>query len=371
MHSLFAKTKAFLSEHGIRLLGYLILVAQVVFAVAVYYFATHITEVKVKVPEGTHWWTPWIPALAALIVTAGALITLYTNKRVSERHFELQALESERHFDRQALESLFTDILNRFAAENPIIRANAAIRLGEIVRKNWPGTPTKKTPDNYPFFPDATSQLAAALHMEDNQAVRNEIVKALARTTDFAKQDDQALLHLLISELSDCFPTSRLVRTAQWLPATPWQRLYALLLLPAISRRIPTQRMQWKRAVPLELNGCFLANANLFNAQLQGADLQLALLQGAMLVGTQLQRASLKHAECQGALLIDAQPQGTYCWRLGCSMPTSSGRRCRRPIFDRPISRGRCCTGPISLEQTSKEPDSLGLVLRRGPNWAF
>jgi hypothetical protein len=168
MRSPLTNVKAFLSGNATKLLLSVVLIVQVIFAVALYRAATHTKEIEV--PKDTHWWTPWIPVIAAAIVTAGALITLYTNKRLSELHF-----------DRQGLQSLLTDILNRFASENPIIRANAAIRLGEIARKNWPGRSKKKTRDNYPFFPDASSQLAAALHMEENEAVREEIIKARGR----------------------------------------------------------------------------------------------------------------------------------------------------------------------------------------------
>jgi len=185
MRSIFVNIKTFLYEHSSKLLLFFILVVQLVFAFPLYLFVTHIKEIQLDLKE-------WTSVIAACIATAAALITLYTNKRLTELQF-----------DRRALETSLTDILNRFASENPIIRANAAIRLGEIVQKNWPGRPKNKTPDNYPFFQDATAQLAAALQMERNKAVRDEVAKALARTTEFAKQDNQSLLHLLIRELSD------------------------------------------------------------------------------------------------------------------------------------------------------------------------
>jgi hypothetical protein len=217
----------------------LILAVQVVFAVTLYYFVIHVKEITVKVPTDTHWWIPWIPVIAAVIVTAGALITLYANKRLSEIQF-----------DRQALESLFTDILNRFASENPIIRANAAIRLAEMVQKKWPGRPNKKTPGNYPFFPDATSQLAAALHMESNQAVRNEVVKALARVTEFAKQDDQALLHLLILELSDANRSAK----ASFVEAfAEWCSRFIELTAESLRLQFDPLESDWEKARVLKL----------------------------------------------------------------------------------------------------------------------
>jgi uncharacterized protein YjbI with pentapeptide repeats len=206
MTALLANTKTLVGKHWPKLSA---LVVFLILAGIFYRFVTQIKEITV--PKDAHWWTPWIPVIAALIATAGALITVYTNKRLSEHQFNERQKTEQNHFDRQAMEALFTDILNRFASENLIIRANAAIRLGDMSRKNWPGRDAEKTPDNYPFFPDAASQLAAALHMEDNQAVRDEVVKALGRMTEFARDDDQKLLHVLIHELADA---NRSARTA-------------------------------------------------------------------------------------------------------------------------------------------------------------
>src|SRR5262249_13363132 len=57
--------------------------------------------------------------------------------------------------------------------------------------------------ENYPFFSRAASQLAAALHLEQEQAVRDEVMKALNRMTDFARGGNQALLEIQITELAD------------------------------------------------------------------------------------------------------------------------------------------------------------------------
>jgi hypothetical protein len=408
MNSVFNKIGNFLREHGRKLVLSVVLLVQTVFAVAVYYFVIHVKEIKVRVPHDTHWWVPWIPAVAAVIAAAAALITLYTNRRTTERNF-----------DRQASESLFADILNRFASRNPIIRANAAIRLGDVVEKNWPGRPKKKTKENYPFFPDASSQLAAALHIENNKAVRGEILKALARITNFAKsddgQDDQSLLHLLIRELADanlsakaafvealargCSRIEEVTADALWplVPFAPfckvrqhsWACLFSLAtseechaakitktirrkaqteegqregdlrFLPDIEACVDrlvatrdalatalcalatpvdlpsdaTQLMKWKRAVPLVLNGCFLAGANLPNARLEGAEFQEALLQGADLTKAQLQRAGLAQATCQAARLTNAQAQGADSRWIKLQAHSLAEHRCRGRIF--------------------------------------
>ena len=191
MRTFFFKTKTFFFKRATMLLVLFALAVQLVFAAVLYQLATSILEIQVA--KDTHWWTPWIPVVAVCIATIGALITLYTNKRLSERQFAQRQTTEQDRFDRQSLGALYTDISNRFAAQDQIVRAGAAIRLAEMARKNWPGASQEKTPNNYPFFLEATSQLAASLHMEENRAVRDEVVKALNRMTAFDRQDGQQL----------------------------------------------------------------------------------------------------------------------------------------------------------------------------------
>src|SRR5688572_22468981 len=106
MRFLIAKIETVFRKHGTKVLVFLVLAMQLVFAVALFRSATLIKEIEVA--KDTHWWTPWIPIVAAVIVTAGALITLYTNKRLSERQFEKRHAAEQNRFDRQAFESLFT-----------------------------------------------------------------------------------------------------------------------------------------------------------------------------------------------------------------------------------------------------------------------
>src|SRR5207248_11626473 len=62
--------------------------------------------------------------------------------------------------------------------------------------------PAVRTPENYPFFPRAVAQLAAALHMETEQTVRDEVMKALLRMTEFSGEGRGALFTLQIAELA-------------------------------------------------------------------------------------------------------------------------------------------------------------------------
>ncbi len=124
----------------------------------------------------------------------GALVTYLDSRRQKQEHFE-----------RTALDAQFTDILNRFADnDSPTLRANAAIRLAEMSREHLPGKPTEFNAENNPFFPRAASQLACALHMEENDSVLAEVEKALARMTSWVTENQAwPLLDLLIHELAD------------------------------------------------------------------------------------------------------------------------------------------------------------------------
>ncbi|MBI3912460.1 MAG: pentapeptide repeat-containing protein [Armatimonadetes bacterium] len=347
------------------------------------------------VQRGTPWWEkfPWQAAVTAV----GGVVALGT--------FLLNRSQKQEHFERQALDTQFTDILNRFSSDRPIMRANAAIRLAEMAAQRWPGRPADLTRENYPFFPRVASQLAAALHMEEDRAVRDEIGKALGRTAEFAKQGNQALLYVLISELADANRSAKktfirllahycsaheevtdevLRPLTNFAPFCVGERdtlaclrdladsgdcraaavcralgqardetaapnapnlleeihsaaarlkdtVHALATaLRGLSdpRGVPSTApslRKWAREPELKLQGCFLAGANLIQAQLQeallagaqlqGADLWIAELQEANLFQAQLQGANLRGARLQGANLSQAQLQGADLWR--------------------------------------------------------
>jgi uncharacterized protein YjbI with pentapeptide repeats len=174
---------------------------------------TYPLQIQLPIHQSTPWWKdfPWA-ALAAVASFVSALIAVLINKRLSERQFERKSLADE-----------FTDILNRFSSENPIIRANAAIRLGEMAGREVPaeyrflpaigltapekprgveGNGQKSNPVVYPFFSRAVAQLAAALHMEEHSAVRAEVGQSLSRLADQTAAQKPSDLMLLIHELA-------------------------------------------------------------------------------------------------------------------------------------------------------------------------
>jgi hypothetical protein len=162
-----------------------------------------IVVLQVPVEKGSSWLVqfPWFAA-AAVFSGVIALVTFLFTRAQNQEQFERQQAAEQERFDRQELDELFIDIQNRFAAESAIMRANAAIRLAEMAEMRLPGKPAVRTQENYPFFSRATSQLAAALHMETEQAVRDEVMKALIRMTDFAGEGSPALFTLQIAELA-------------------------------------------------------------------------------------------------------------------------------------------------------------------------
>lgn len=137
-------------------------------------------------------------AIQAAVAWVGGVIALGT--------FFLNRSQKQEHFDRQTIEARFVDIQDRFAdKDSPMMRASAAIRLAEMAQAPAPGFKVKRLdPSNYPNFPRAGAQLSAALHMEPDQAVRDEVKNALERMVEFSKKDlkgGQRLLYLLIEEL--------------------------------------------------------------------------------------------------------------------------------------------------------------------------
>jgi hypothetical protein len=160
-------------------------------------------RLRIPVEKGSSLWTqfPWFPVAAIFSAMIGLVTFLFTRAQNQQQFEHQQAAEQER-FDRRELDDLFIDIQDRFAAESAIMRANAAIRLGEMAGMGLPGRPAARTPENYPFFSRAASQLAAALHMETEQAVRDEVMKALHRMTLFAAEADPTLFTLQIMEVA-------------------------------------------------------------------------------------------------------------------------------------------------------------------------
>ncbi|MBC8142459.1 MAG: pentapeptide repeat-containing protein [Armatimonadetes bacterium] len=122
-------------------------------------------------------------------------------------------LVDREHFRSKELQDQFGDIQNRLASPEPIIRANAALRLAQFGETLKPGVAEGelRTEKNNPYFVPVVSQLATALYLEPNPAIRKAIREAFKNLIAFANTDgdDQPLLHALIERLADANRTAR------------------------------------------------------------------------------------------------------------------------------------------------------------------
>lgn len=140
-------------------------------------------------------------------------------------------LKQERlHFEHKELQEQFADIQNRLASPEPSIRANAALRLGMFATTIAPGLEkgAPRIEENNPYFLPAASQLATALTLEENPAIRKAILDALKRMDEFAKPEPgQQLLHELIERLADANRTAKdafIVAIGEWVSGNPdWE----------------------------------------------------------------------------------------------------------------------------------------------------
>ena len=176
--------------------------------------------------DSTPTWALFIQPVATVLAASGVLIAAFITKNWQDklrnlqeeqfetkreddlRNFEEKEKAEKLRFDRKALADEFTDILNRFSSTAPVMRANAAIRLAEMGKTPQLGKPTEFVHKNYPFFERAASHLAAALHMEEEQKVRDEIEKSVVQLMEFAEEAEtegsqQVLLEGMIPPLID------------------------------------------------------------------------------------------------------------------------------------------------------------------------
>jgi len=112
--------------------------------------------------------------------------------------------EEKARYERALLDTEFNDALNRLAdIQNPFMRAGGANRVAALARRRVAEKGTLE--DTYPFFVRASGHLAAALHLEEESAVRDEVHKALDAMTDFAQfegEDGQMLLYSLLDDIA-------------------------------------------------------------------------------------------------------------------------------------------------------------------------
>ncbi len=139
---------------------------------------------------------------------------LKQDKETAEAREQREAMQ----FAKKELHDQFVDIENRLASSEPMMRANAALRLAEFGTRLIPRTAKENEADptpprnakNNPYFNQSASQLATALHLEANSAVRKDMVKAFASMKAWAeKEPGQELLHELIHRIAEANRTAK------------------------------------------------------------------------------------------------------------------------------------------------------------------
>lgn len=128
--------------------------------------------------------------------------------------FERERWEDEKaRYERQRLDTEFSDALNRLAdIQNPFMRAGGANRVAALARRHM--ADSQDIEDAYPYFVRASGHLAAALHLEEESAVRDEVHKALDMMTDFARFEGDMGQLLIYSLLDDIAAANRSARKA-------------------------------------------------------------------------------------------------------------------------------------------------------------
>lgn len=128
--------------------------------------------------------------------------------------FERERWEDEKsRYERQRLDTEFNDALNRLAdIQNPFMRAGGANRVAALARRHMANSTDIE--DAYPYFVRASGHLAAALHLEEESAVRDEVHKALDMMTDFARFEGEMGQLLIYSLLDDIAAANRSARKA-------------------------------------------------------------------------------------------------------------------------------------------------------------
>ena len=128
--------------------------------------------------------------------------------------FERERWEEEKsRYERQRLDTEFNDALNRLAdIQNPFMRAGGANRVAALARRHM--ADSQEIEDAYPYFVRASGHLAAALHLEEESAVRDEVHKALDMMTDFARFEGEMGQLLIYSLLDDIAAANRSARKA-------------------------------------------------------------------------------------------------------------------------------------------------------------
>jgi uncharacterized protein YjbI with pentapeptide repeats len=115
----------------------------------------------------------WLGALV-LVGAAGVLITFLSNKQKKQIQFETTAANND-----------FADILNDFSNQtSALLRANAAMRLGDITKMVDPKIANPRKMEDYLFFESAASHLSLALITEEDEQVYREVARSIERMAE-------------------------------------------------------------------------------------------------------------------------------------------------------------------------------------------
>lgn len=128
--------------------------------------------------------------------------------------FERERWEDEKaRHERQRTDAEFSDALNRLAdIQNPFMRAGGANRVAALARRRMAESSDIELA--YPYFVRASGHLAAALHLEEESAVRDEVHKAVDMMTDFARFEGDTGQLLIYSLIDDIAAANRSARKA-------------------------------------------------------------------------------------------------------------------------------------------------------------
>ncbi len=143
------------------------------------------------------WIAPAIQAVGLLVIGL-----------VGMRQFHKFHTQRERISEKESMQKQFTEILDRLVAPDPVVRANAALRLAEFGKMAAPVEGSKE--QGYSYFAAAAAQLATALHLETNSSIRASVRDALQMLANFAHStQNDSFLGTLIQELADSNRTTR------------------------------------------------------------------------------------------------------------------------------------------------------------------
>ena len=252
--------------------------------------------------------------LVALFVTVGGAIGGYLVAQT------FAARARERLEERRTIDTLFQGLVKELADEAPLLRAAAAVKLGEVLHKfpaEWQLTPERG--DELRNL--AKRVLAAALTLEQDPKVQKTLTIAILRH-EVAKQQPSAPGSSGKWDLRGLDLSGAHARDAYWKAADlTGSDLFKADLSEASLRNAVLHYAQFREAV---LNRVVLAGADASNASFKLADLRDADLRGATLTD-----ADFDGAKVHGARFDPAAAGAAKDALVDVSAHGDGTRRCR------------------------------------------